>query len=520
MPVQPPTIEALQAIAEQYGLMVTDEELAEYRRHMAGTLASYHRLDDLVEPKPAVRYPRTPGYRPSLDENQLNAWAWRCSIKGDGVGKLAGKRVAIKDNVCVAGVPMMNGCSLLEGFVPDIDATVVTRILDAGGEIIGKSVCEHLSFSGGSHTSDTGPVLNPHNPTRSAGGSSGGSAALVVSGEADIAIGADQGGSIRIPCSYCGAYGLKPTFGLVPYTGIFPIELTLDHAGPIAATVQDLALLLDAIAGPDEWDPRQAGTERDDYLSTLDEGIEGFRIGIVKEGFAWPHSEPDVDDNVRATAEQLRSAGASVEDVSIPWHRDGVHIWTPIVLEGSLALMIRGNSGGTNAFGYMNTPLIDAVRRGRLGDPNGLSIVVKLVVFLAEYMQTRYGGRYYAKARNLVGPLMRAYDEALSRYDVLVMPTTPLKASQLPGPNASMEEIIARALEMLENTSPVNASGHPAISLPCAMSDGLPVGLMGIARKFDETRLLRFARACESTFAPPVQRAKEAHESGSSSRIG
>ena len=249
-----------------------------------------------------MRIPRTPGYRPSPDENELNAWYWRCSIKGGrGECQLAGKRVAIKDNTCVAGVPMMNGATVLEGFDPDIDATVVTRILEAGGEIVGKAVCEYLCFSGGSRTSDTGPVRNPHDPTRSSGGSSSGSAALVVAGECDMAIGGDQGGWIRIPSSWCGAYGLKPTYGLVPYTGAMAIERTLDHLGPIAATVVDVALLLQAIAGADGYDARQVDISVDDYLGTLDAGVVGLRIGIVEEGFGWPSSEVDVDECVRVS---------------------------------------------------------------------------------------------------------------------------------------------------------------------------------------------------------------------------
>ena len=154
----------------------------------------------------------------------------------------------------MSGVPMMNGTSVLEGYVPDVDATIVTRILDAGGSVQGKSVCESLCFSGGSHTSDTGPVRNPHDHTRTTGGSSSGSAALVAAREVDLGIGGDQGGSIRIPASWCGIYGLKPTYGLVPYTGVFPIELTLDHTGPMARTAADVALLLEAIArGPTGW---------------------------------------------------------------------------------------------------------------------------------------------------------------------------------------------------------------------------------------------------------------------------
>src|SRR5437763_9632150 len=239
-------------------------------------------MDQLTQPALPVSYHRSGGYRPSAEENPLNAWYQKCSIKGAASGILAGKRIAIKDNVCVAGVPMMNGSSVLESYVPEFDATIVTRILDAGGEIVGKAVCEHLCFSGGSHTSDTGPVLNPHDHTRSAGGSSSGSTALVVASECDMAIGGDQGGSIRIPSCWCGAYGLKPTYGLVPYTGIFPIELTLDHTGPMARTVADVALLLEVIAGPDGLDPRQrADLQGDGYTRAPTGHARELRLGIV-----------------------------------------------------------------------------------------------------------------------------------------------------------------------------------------------------------------------------------------------
>src|SRR6058998_1152593 len=284
MNVRKPSIEELRRAAEAYHMRLTDEDLAAYRNLMDEAIVSYRRVDELREPKLPVQYPRTTGYRPAPEENPFNAWYWRCSIKGAPSGALAGKRVAIKDNVCVAGIPMMNGTCVLEGYVPDVDATIVTRILDAGGEIVGKAVCEHLCFSGGSHTSDTGPVLNPHDPKRSAGGSSSGSAALVVVGECDMAIGGDQGGSIRIPSSFCGAVGHKPTYGLVPYTGVFPIELTLDHTGPIARTAGDAARLLEVLAGADGLHPRQpAGLRTDAYTKQLTGHARGLRVGIVKE---------------------------------------------------------------------------------------------------------------------------------------------------------------------------------------------------------------------------------------------
>src|SRR5438132_2598915 len=246
MPVKP-TVEQLREIAQAYGMHLSDADYQSFAGLMGAVLESYRRIDQLPEPALTVRYPRSGGSRPSTEENPLNAWYQKCSIKGSSTGILAGKRIAIKDNVCVAGVPMMNGSAVLEGYVPEFDATIVTRILDAGGEIVGKAVCEHLCFSGGSHTSDTGPVLNPHDHTRSARGSSSGSAALVVTGECAMAIGGDKGGSIRIPAAWSGAVGHKPTYGLVPYTGVFPIELTLDHTGPIARTAADCAPLLEAI---------------------------------------------------------------------------------------------------------------------------------------------------------------------------------------------------------------------------------------------------------------------------------
>ncbi|MBI4609643.1 MAG: amidase [Candidatus Rokubacteria bacterium] len=407
--------------------------------------------------------------------------------------------MAIKDNVCVAGIPMMNGSNVLEGFVPDQDATIVTRILDAGGEIAGKAVCEHLCFSGGSHTSDTGPVLNPHDPKRSAGGSSSGSAALVVAGECDMAMGGDQGGSIRIPSSYSGAFGLKPTNGLVPYTGIFPIELTLDHTGPIARSAADCALLLEVIAGPDGLDPRQsAGVRVETYTRALTGDARGLRIGIVREGFGWPGaSEPDVDKMVRDAAQRLTRAGATVEEISVPLHRDGIHIWNAIAVEGATNLMVRDNCMGTKWKGHYVTPLMEFYARARRARANDLSETVKLVVLLGQYMQDNYHGRYYAKAQNLGRTLRAAYDEALRQVDLLVMPTTPMKATLLPPPNASREEYVARALEMIPNTCPFDVTGHPAMNVPAGMSGGLPVGMMLLGRHWEDGTVLRAAHAFE-----------------------
>jgi amidase len=493
-----PPIGELQRIARVYGLDMTTDDLGSFRTLMDGVLASYRRLDQFTEPTLPVKYPRDAGHRPSASENRLNAWYWKCSIKGATSGPLAGKKIAIKDNVCVAGIPMMNGSNVLEGFVPDVDATIVTRILDAGGEIVGKAVCEHLCFSGGSHTSDTGPVLNPHDPKRSAGGSSSGSAALVAGRECDMAIGGDQGGSIRIPSSYSGAVGHKPTYGLVPYTGVFPIELTLDHTGPIARTAADCALLLEVIAGPDGLDPRQSsGVRKEAYTKMLTGDARGLRLGIVGDGFGWPNSEPDVDKMVRDVAQRLTRVGATVSEVSIPLHRDGLHIWNAIAVEGATMLMVSGNSMGTNWKGHYTTSLLDFYGRSRRVRANDLSETVKLVILLGQYMQDNYHGRYYAKAQNLARVLREAYDEAFKNVDLLVMPTLPLKATLLPAANASREDYVARALEMIANTCPFDVTGHPAVSVPVGMSTGLPVGMMLVGRHWEDGAVLRAADALQ-----------------------
>ena len=500
MKIKHPTFDDIELIAAQFGLELSPDDVESFQELMAGPIASYERIDQLVEPKPAVKYPRSPGYRPEATENPLGAWYYKCSINGARGGKLKGRTVVIKDNVCVAGVPMMNGASVLEGYVPDVDATVVTRILDAGGEIVGKAVCENLCFSGGSHTNDTGPVRNPHNTEYSTGGSSAGSAALVAAGEVDMAIGGDQGGSIRMPASWSGIYGLKPTHGLVPYTGAFPIELTLDHLGPMTRNVTDCATLLEVIAGPDGMDPRQVNVKSERYNRALTGDIADLRIGVVSEGFDWPDmSENDVDSCVRESAQLLKTLGATVEEVSIPLHRDGIHIWNGVAIEGATALMIKGNGMGTNWKGYYNTSLLDVYARGRLTRPNDLSETTKLVMLMGQYMEDNYHGRYYAKAQNLGWKLRQAYDAVLEDFDVLVMPSTPMKATRIPPSDATREEVIARALEMLNNTAPFDVTGHPAMNVPCAMSDGRPVGMMMVGRHFDESTVLRAAHAFEQT---------------------
>lgn len=492
-----PTLAQIEALAEGFGLALAEGDAASFREAFRGPLASYAHLDRLSEPTLPVTAPRGPGRRPSAPENPHNAWTWKTEIGGGGAGVLAGKRVAIKDNICVAGVPMMNGSALLEGYVPEIDATVVTRILEAGGIVAGKAACEDLCFSGASHTCVTGPIRNPHDPAHSAGGSSGGSAALIAAGEVPMALGGDQGGSIRTPSSWCGIYGLKPTWGLVPTTGSMPISYSVDHCGPMGASVEDVARLLAAIAGHDGWDSRTIPARTGDYVGALGEPAAGLRVGLLAQGFGHPESDPAVDEAVRAAAQDLRRADVEVVEVSIPEHLDGPHIWGGIILEGAAEMMLKGYGVGNNVAGYYPVSMQQAFARALGTRINDVAETVKLVLLLGEYMHRHYHARYHAKAQNLRVPLRQAYDAALRGVDALVMPTNPFPATPIPPADAPRETVIDLALNMQANTCPFDASGHPAFTVPCGRKGRLPIGLMLVGRHYEETTLIRLAAALE-----------------------
>ncbi|MGE3305412.1 MAG: amidase [Rhizobiaceae bacterium] len=496
MTVKRPTMQQMRDMSEAMGFSMSDGDLASYLSVMEPYIQGYDRINSEPDFLPEVRYPRSPGYRPAASENQLNAWYYKTDIRGAASGPLAGKRIVVKDTVCVAGVPMMNGSSIMEGYTPEIDATIVTRMLDAGGIIAGKSTCENLCLSGASHTSATGPVHNPFKRGYMAGGSSSGSAVLVATGEVDMAIAGDQGGSIRIPSSNCGVYGMKPTHGLVPYTGVMGVEQTIDHVGPVTRNVADNALLLEVLAGGDGLDPRQYKPEVNRYTEAVGRGCRGLRIGILREGFARPESEADVDRKVRAAAECFKGLGAEVEEISIPGHILGADYWTAITVEGLQDGMMHGNTAGSNYRGLFLPSMIDhfAGWRGRADE---LSSSLKVCMFLGEYFQTRYRGRFYGKSQNLMRRLRSQYEAAFRRYDLLLMPTVPMKPQPIPPFDAPLDLYVRRAFEMVGNTAPFNASGFPAMSVPCGMSEGLPIGMMLVGDNYAETTIYRAASAFE-----------------------
>lgn len=498
MAIVRPTVENLIEIAKRLHMDLSPEQASEYLALMQGSFDAYDLIDELPDFVPQVRYPRSSGYRPARAENPLNAWYYKTEVSGVLHGKLAGRTIALKDNVSLAGVPMMNGAAPLEGFVPAFDATVVSRLLDAGATILGKATCEHYCLSGGSHTSDPAPVHNPHRQGYAAGGSSSGSAALVAAGDVDMAVGGDQGGSIRIPSAFCGTYGMKPTHGLVPYTGIMAIEATIDHAGPITGNVRDNALMLEVMAGADGLDPRQAAPKVEVYTDYLARGVGGLKIGILKEGFALANQDPRVTDKVNNAIARLQALGAQVEEISVPEHRLAGALWHPIGCEGLTAQMMHGNGAGFNWKGLYDVGLLDK-QVGWRDQADALSASLKLCMFVGQYGIERYNGRFYAKAQNIARLARNAYDAAFEHYDLLVMPTVPIVAQPHPAPGCSITEYVARALEMIANTAPQDITGHPAMSIPCGLVDGLPVGLMLVGAHYAEGTIYQAAAALEAS---------------------
>lgn len=499
MSIQTPDDEELKQIADRWRLDIASNDIGIYRQLVDDALDSYGRVDELYAEQQPVTPQRT-SREPDGQDNALGAWYRQCSIKEQSFGPLAGSTFAVKDNTAVAGVPMMNGSRIVEGYVPAVDATIVKRILAAGGEIKGKSVCEDLCLSGASHTAATGPVRNPWDLTRTAGGSSGGSGALVASGEVDMATAGDQGGSIRMPSAFNGICGLKPTFGLVPYTGAYPIEWTIDHLGPIARNISDLATFLTAIAGPDGHDPRQTDAPSGvDYSAGLNDGIGGLRIGIVAEGFGWEgRSEQDVDDMVMAAAHRFKDLGAEVSTISIPLHRDAEHVWRVLGTEGGVWQMIRGNGYGMNYRGLYDPEQIEHSNTGWKTNARHVSKTLKTAILCAEYTIEQTGGSAYAKASNVRPRINAALDAALTEYDVLCYPTLPYRAKKIPSSDAPIEEYVARAWDMMPNTQVTNVTGHPDLTIPVAQGEGLPVGMSIVGKQWDERTVLRVGRAYET----------------------
>lgn len=502
--VRRPTLDELEEIAARHHIRLSDTELETLANVIDDQLELYEQLDELPTRQQKFEHTqRSPGYRPASTENPNNAFITKCEVVGAEKGPLAGYTVGVKDSIAVAGVEMTCGSKLLEGYVPSQDATVITRLLDAGTTITAKTNMEDMAWSGSGELSAFGPVTNPRNAGYLAAGSSGGSAAAVAAELVDVALGTDQGGSVRMPASWCGIVGLKPTHGLVPYTGTVSLDATIDHLGPLTRDVTDCARVLDVIAGPDGRDHRQRDTDPSSYTDAIANlpALGDLTIGVLEDGFGREESEPDIDETVAAALDTLADAGATVRSQPVSWHRDGGAILTGIAIEGTAALA--RNDGISHFTGGVQDPqFARAFGRARRTNANDFPPMMKLATLLGQYLADEYQGQYYAKAQNLVRELQAAYDEALGDVDVLALPTTPQTPHEV-RKEATLAEVIERSLSMNGNTSPFNGTGHPAISIPCGTAADLPVGLMLVGNRFDDATVLQTAKVIEDTLDVP-----------------
>lgn len=493
-----PTAQDILAISGQFNLGVTAEDASSYAEVVGQSIRNYDVVADIAasaaQPVPTDRKYTVP----NAPDNKHNAWYVRSEIMERVSGALAGRTIAVKDSIPVAGLPMIAGSNIFEGYIPEFDAEVVKRVLAEGAVVAGKAHCEYLCFSGSSHTNSAGPTQNPWADGFSTGGSSSGSAALVALGEVDMALGADQAGSIRMPASFCGIVGMKPTTGLVPYTGIPSLDASFDHVGPMTASVADNALLLSVLAGPDGIDPRQHGVAAADYTAALNQGVQGLRIGILKEAFDFDGSDPAVSEKVRVAADVLAGLGATVVEVSVPLHRHGFEIWTSIGWTGMTETVLKGDGFGIARDDFYPVSLMEWAHDHASGLDQAPPSV-KLFLFIAEYAKKHLGYSGYGNGINAARLLRSSYDEALQNVDLLLMPTTPMTATRLPDAATPIDEELRTSHPMALNTAPFDITHHPALSLPCGGVNGMPVGLMLVAKHYDEATIYRAAKAYEDT---------------------
>lgn len=513
----PVTVEDVRSSFGKLGVTVTPEEEADYFKLLAGLHDAAQLVDALPDYVPQVdlqRFPRRNLHRPSADEQVLGAaWAHTFSINDPSTnGPLAGKTLCLKDCIAVAGVPQLLGTDSIGPWTPDSDATVVTWALEAGVEVVGTANCENWCQSTSSFSSSHGTVENPFAKGYSAGGSTSGAAALVAAGLVDLAIGADQGGSIRVPAALCGCVGLKPTHGLVPYTGIASNDANNDHAGPLARTVMDVALCLDAISGYDGIDDRGLGAPRHGsttFAADLAEqdrndaqNLSGFRVGILKEAFEQAIVEPRMRKAVLDAANKFSALGATVEDVSIPDHLLGTAIWT-VEQRVSGCLSMMGKAAGRRGLGL--TKLEEARLPWTQEKFDKLFPTTKNIFLNGIYLMDKFP-TLYAKAQNLGRRLRDEYEEALKKYDVLILPTTSFVAPKH-GQWTTPIETISPTIGLTSNTTMFDATGQPAMSIPIgwlpAQEDPnvmLPAAMQIVGGLWQDGKVLRAGHAWQKAY--------------------
>ncbi len=411
-------------------------------------------------------------------------------IDGDDDGPLAGMTVAVKDNISTEGVRTTCGSRMLETYVPPYDATAVSRVKAAGGTIVGKTNMDEFGMGSTTETSYFGSTTNPAAPGRVPGGSSGGSAAAVAAGEADVALGSDTGGSVRCPAAFCGVVGIKPTYGLVSRYGLIAYGNSLEQIGPFANTVEDAATLLDVIAGADDRDATTREVETDTpYADAATGDVEGLSIGVPTE--LLDGADEGVVETFWDAIADLEDRGATYHEVSLPSIEHAVEAYYVIAMSEASSNLARfdgvryGHDADTE--GNWNETFAQTRKEG-FGDE------VKRRILLGTYaLSAGYHDKYYKKAQDARAWVKQDFDEALSEADVLASPTMPV-------PPFEEGESLDDPLQMYladANTVPINLADLPAISVPAGETDGLPVGLQLVGPAFGEAQLIQAASALE-----------------------
>ena len=429
-----------------------------------------------------------------------NAYITSESIPGSEDGPLAGRTVAVKDNISTEGVPTTGGSAMLAEYVPPYDATVVSRLKEAGATIPGKTNMDEFGMGTTTETSAFGPVENPAAEGYVPGGSSGGSAAAVAAGDADLALGSDTGGSVRCPAAFCGVVGIKPTYGLVSRYGLVAYANSLEQIGPLAPTVEEAAELLGVIAGPDDRDAttRDAREETGngdayDYASAADGDVDGMTVGVPTE--LLEGADEAVCEQFWAAIDDLEARGASYHEVDLPSLTHAVEAYYVIAMSEASSNLARfdgvryGLPASETEEGYDDdwNAAYARVREAGFGEE------VKRRVLLGTYaLSAGYQDKYYKKAQDARAWVKRDFDEALESADVLASPTMPV-------PPFERGESLDDPLKMYladANTTPVNLANLPAISVPAGETDtGLPVGLQLVGPAFGEKAVIRAGSA-------------------------
>lgn len=415
-------------------------------------------------------------------------------LRGSGPepGPLTGIPVAVKDNMSTADIETTAASKILSGYIPPFDAEVVSRLSEAGAVIVGKSNLDEFAMGSSNEHSAFGPVKNPWDTGRVPGGSSGGAAAAVASGQCVVALGSDTGGSIRQPAALCGVVGMKPTYGLVSRYGLIAFASSLDQIGPVTRDVRDCADVLNVIASHDPKDSTSLKAPFNDFGANLGKSIKGMRLGVPKE-YLVEGIEPGVRAAFEEAVEEMRSLGAIVEETSLPLTDHALAVYYIIAPSEASANLSRYDGiryGSASEHGLTAAELSQHTRDEMFGDE------VKRRILIGTYaLSSGYYDAYYKKAQQVRTLIRKEFIDAFSKFDALITPTSPSVAFEA---GAKMDDPLQMYLADI-CTIPVNIAGLPGISVPCGFSEGLPVGLQVIGPQFGDQTVLQIAHAYEQT---------------------